>query len=555
MLVPSFDLLHAEPTRRLSPRLTRETLTFAFAAGCGSDPFDRLFCRLTPARTTFSPECFSSDLFLEAFVQRCLRTHLPQQKRGFHKGALRLTLSSPPSERADIELRRSIFRHLEQTPKSVELLSLLWHDLDTLRFSLESADLGKRGDPSIRRLDILRQLAALLARIAERFTESTGPLAKLGAHASQLLVSDANQKLRQLLDYEDNHSTLTFRLRLGRDAEIRELTLLDREQSASNLVHIPWLMRLFSTWSTRARRHREIVGRLIEAVFEEVEEVLAWLLELELAVEFYLALEGLLATARNRGLSMCLPELSELEAGRPLALHHLFNPFLLLEDHPPIPCDVRFDNRSLVVITGPNSGGKTRLLQAVGLVQLLAQSGTWVPAAAAEVPVRDGLFVSLVHEVSADQREGRLGTELLRIRRLFERLHFSELVLLDELCSGTNPSEGEVIVKLVIGLLEELSPLALITTHFLEFAKELAHQPPVPSLSFRRVVLDSHDRPLYQFEPGVASTSLAEKTAERLGVTREALLTLIRTKPRKREAPAFRSGASCGHDGGAGEGI
>ncbi len=544
MLAPSFDLLHAEPTRRLSPRLTRETLTFAFAAGCGSDPFDRLFCRITPAPTTFSPECFATDLFLEAFVQRCLRTHLPQQKRGFHKGALRVTLSSPPMQRADVELRRSIFGHLAQHPKSVELLAELWHDLDNLRFSLESAELGKRGDPSVRRLDILRQFATLLDRVAERFTESTGPLARLGAYAREVLASSANQKLRRLLDYEDNHSTLTFRLRLGRDAQIRELTLLDRQHSDPDLVRIPLFQRWFSTWSTRARRHREIVGRLIEAVFEELEELLAWLLELELAVEFYLALEGLFATARSRGLQMCLPELSELETGEPLSLHHLFNPFLLLEDHPPIPSDVRFENQSLVVITGPNSGGKTRLLQAVGLVQLLAQSGTWVPAAEAHVPLRDGLFVSLVHEVSADQREGRLGTELLRIRRLFERLHFSELVLLDELCSGTNPSEGEVIVKLVIGLLDELSPLALITTHFLEFAQKLEREPPVSRLAFRRVVLDSHDRPLFQFEPGVASTSLAEKTAERLGVTREALLTLIRTKSTNRKAPASRSGAS-----------
>ena len=183
-----------------------------------------------------------------------------------------------------------------------------------------------------------------------------------------------------------------------------------------------------------------------------------------------------------------------------------------------------------MLLTGPNSGGKTRLLQSIGFVQLLAQAGTWVPARTARVPLRTGLFVSLVHESSANQREGRLGTELLRIRRLFERLEYGQLVLLDELCSGTNPSEGEQIVELVISLLTELRPQAVITTHFLQFAERLAKNPPVTNLSFLQVELDPCQSPLYQFVPGVATTSLAHLTAERLGVTREALLTLIRSK-------------------------
>ena len=140
------------------------------------------------------------------------------------------------------------------------------------------------------------------------------------------------------------------------------------------------------------------------------------------------------------------------------------------------------------------------------------------------------MFVSLVHEMSADQREGRLGTELLRIRRLFDRIGIGELVLLDELCSGTNPSEGEEIVELVILLLSRLQPQAVVTTHFLQFAARLAQSPPVPGLGFLQVELDEHQLPRYRFVPGVASTSLAAKTAERLGVTREALEALIERK-------------------------
>jgi len=158
---------------------------------------------------------------------------------------------------------------------------------------------------------------------------------------------------------------------------------------------------------------------------------------------------------------------------------------------------------------------------------LLGQCGSFVPARRASLSARHGLFVSLTHEASSDQREGRLGTELLRIRRMFEQLSCDSLVILDELCSGTNPSEGEEIFELVVSLLAELEPQAFITTHFLQFASRLAAEPPVPHLAFLQVELDEKETPTYGFVPGVATTSLAERTAERLGVTRDSLRELV----------------------------
>lgn len=122
--------------------------------------------------------------------------------------------------------------------------------------------------------------------------------------------------------------------------------------------------------------------------------------------------------------------------------------------------------------------------------------------------------------------------ELLRIRDLFERLEVGGLVVVDELCSGTNPSEGEEIFELVMGLLAELRARAFVTTHFLRFASRLEAERPVPGLAFLQVALDANDAPTYRFEPGVAKTSLARQTAERLGVTREEIGALIRSKLR-----------------------
>ena len=167
------------------------------------------------------------------------------------------------------------------------------------------------------------------------------------------------------------------------------------------------------------------------------------------------------------------------------------------------------------------------MLQAIGLAQLLGQSGLYVPAKQASLPLAQGLFAFLTVPLGADETEGRLGTELVRIRTLFRAAPRRSLILLDELCSGTNPSEAEEIVTMVLGLLRRLSPIAFITTHFLDFAARLQEEPPFESLAFLHVELDESQQSTYQFIPGVATTSLAASTADRLGVTFEQLQALI----------------------------
>src|SRR5690606_5647146 len=145
-------------------------------------------------------------------------------------------------------------------------------------------------------------------------------------------------------------------------------------------------------------------------------------------------------------------------------------------------------------------------------------------------------------ESKVDQPEGRLGMELLRIRSLFERLPPGAMVLLDELCSGTNPSEGEEIFELVVTMLSRLWPQAFITTHFLTFAARLERERKIPRLGFLQVELDANRRPTYQFTRGVARTSLASDTAERLGVTGEQLLMLIDRNLRLAQGPGTHYG-------------
>src|SRR5690606_37641797 len=124
------------------------------------------------------------------------------------------------------------------------------------------------------------------------------------------------------------------------------------------------------------------------------------------------------------GLPTCFATFSQgsVESSGQTRLQGLFNPFLVAEGVAVRRCDIQAPAHAVVILTGPNSGGKTRLMQSVALSQLLGQGGMPVPASSAELPRTQGLFVSMLQDVRADQPEGRLGMELMRIRTLFEQL-------------------------------------------------------------------------------------------------------------------------------------
>lgn len=524
LLVPAANL-------RLNTRALNETLTFAFATGGTGEGLERILDETPVGPSLWKAECFAQDLFLDEFVKRCLATRIDGSVRKFHTGHLRRVLSHPPAEFDTVLHRQRILDELADSPELRRQCERVWLSVEELKRLLTSAELSKRMDPIHRQMDILRAIKANFDLLAEGFDGAQAGLSALHRFALDVQASEGYQHLSDLLDYEAHLATVDVRLRLGFDGQLRGFTIVRAVENRNNPFYQSPLSRFWSKLRMVFRgyrtREREILGRLLYGVFDGVQQQLICLLQIQLDLEVFLAALAFRQAAERKGLSVCLPEFAE---GAGLELTRLFNPFLLLEEDPPVPCDVSATPGFIVVITGPNSGGKTRLLQALGLNQMLAQAGLFAPAASARLSFTEGLFVSLIHETQVDAREGHLGTELLRIRRLFEKLSVGSLVLLDELCSGTNPSEGEEIFELVVSLLAEVRPLAFISTHFLQFAARLEQERGGSSLEFLQVELDAHLEPTYKFVRGVASTSLAQKTAERLGVTREALYDLVRQR-------------------------
>lgn len=526
-LVP--DLLEAQPRFRIDPETTDVALVFAFAGSSSGGLFSEALRKAELPRSCFSPQAYADELFLSRLVSDCF---VGPREYGtlLEPGYVARLIAAPPDDVRSVELRRGILAELVERPELRTALTDLHRHLARLRALLEGTGGGLASDPGRRQVEVLEHLGRTFELCESGFSSATSGLARLAAFGVRVRGGEGYRTLVELLAHDERLATIDLRVRIGGDGRVRELAIGRVAENADNPFTNPplrrWLSRLELLWRGFSLREGEVMARLLDAVFEGIRAELPALVQLLGDVEFYLGALRFRALAEAQGLSVCLPEFGPPEAPRQLL--GLFNPLLLGAGVRPVPCDVTTDRAdTTLLVTGPNSGGKTRLLQSFGIAQLLAQSGLFVPARAAKLTWATGLMVSLTQENAADQPEGRLGMELVRIRALFERLPHGAIVILDELCSGTNPSEGEEIFELVVRMLSRLRPQAYITTHFLAFAARLERERRIDDLRFLQVMLGKDHTPTYQFGPGVATTSLAGRTAERLGVTADQLLSLI----------------------------
>jgi len=444
-------------------------------------------------------------------------------------------LSHPPSDPRVAEHRRSVLDELVGSPAFRRQLEHLYVLLVRLRGALEGAVAGKKFDATRRQLDVLALVKEVFDRMSESFEGAGSGLSRLRDFGASVRATEGYRSMADLLDYDEHLATLGLAIRVGADGRVRGFDVMAVRERRENPFVLSPMRRWFAKIEMFLRGYRfgdgEVMARLLDAVFEGIEAHVLKLVPLLGEMEFYLGALGFRDLAEAAGLEVSLPELRSAAEGvddGPRALLGLFNPLLMAHGIRAVPCDIVTDRPdTTLLVTGPNSGGKTRLLQAVAIAQLLAQAGTFVPARAASLVCVPGLVVSLIQETKFDQSEGRLGMELLRIRALFEELGPGAMVMLDELCSGTNPSEGEEIFELVVCLLAKLRPQAFITTHFLTFAGRLEREKAIAGLRFLQVELDAAQKATYQFVAGVATTSLAAQAAARLGVTRGELEGLI----------------------------
>lgn len=274
--------------------------------------------------------------------------------------------------------------------------------------------------------------------------------------------------------------------------QYRELELAERDE----------IRRILASLSQMIAQHADELNRMVAAIAE-----------LDLA---------LMCARFAEDLNASEPELvpfrqeEENHPGSTIRLFQARHP--LLDPKHVVPIDVDLDRSTYaLVITGPNTGGKTVTLKTIGLLVLMAQSGLQIPArSGSTLSIFKDVFADIGDEQSIEQSLSTFSGHVTNIVGILHQADSETLVLLDELGAGTDPQEGSALARAVMSHLLERKITSMIATHYPEL-KAYAHN--TPGVRNASVEFDLKTlKPTYHLTIGLPGRSNALSIAERLGL-------------------------------------
>ena len=273
----------------------------------------------------------------------------------------------------------------------------------------------------------------------------------------------------------------------------------------------------------------------------------AFFADLRAELAFYVGAVRLIERLRAAGLPVCRPEIAPVDA-RTCEIEDAYNLNLALRALADgsasriVLNDIRFNGDGRIfILTGPNQGGKTTYAQAIGLAQVLAQAGLYVPGSRARISPVDAIHTHFPVEEAPATEAGRLGEEAARLSEIFDRATDASLVILNESLSSTSAGESLYLAYDVVRILRLLGARAIFATHLHELAEEVSAlnaepgDSPVVSLVSQVEEQAGENGPrirqTYRIVPGPPrGRSYAREIAARYGISYEQLHERLRAR-------------------------
>ncbi len=241
------------------------------------------------------------------------------------------------------------------------------------------------------------------------------------------------------------------------------------------------------------------------------------------AIDFALAKARLAAEMQAVPPRLWTADMARRETAPESGAHRSLRLDLIRARHPllsgnVVPIDVTLGEQfRVLVITGPNTGGKTVALKTVALLALMTQSGLHIPADdRSTMPVFEGIYADIGDEQSIEQSLSTFSSHMVRVIGALAAATEDSLVLLDELGAGTDPEEGAALARALIAALLDRGALVIATTHYSEL-KSYAYA--TPGVENGSVEFDVETlSPTYRLTVGVPGRSNALAIARRLGL-------------------------------------